>query len=93
MEREKRRRQRKTRGRVERRKIEAGKEKYKENWEMEEVGWKGEKEEEEAGEAAEWEPGRRKNNARRLRLKDFWVCEDTQEGSCNQPGAGRRTCR
>ena len=63
---EKRSRQRKTRGRVERRKMEAGKEKYKENWEMEEVGWKGEKEEEEAGETAEGEQGRRKNNTRRL---------------------------
>lgn len=32
--------------------MEAGKEKCKENWEMEEVGWKGEKEQEEAEEAA-----------------------------------------
>lgn len=40
--------------------MEAGKEKCKENWEMEEVGWKGEKEQEEAEEAASWKPGEEK---------------------------------
>lgn len=69
--------------------MEAGKEKYKGNWEMEEVGWEGEEEEGEA----EWEAGEEEEGHTQVRLQDFWASQDTQEDSWNQPGAGRRTWR